>query len=62
MYGPPYSGQNVSQLPHSLQKSAKHAICRSRSIANRRAGAVQLHDPSGSIRRSWYSKATLGVG
>ena len=22
MYGPPYSGQNVSQLPHSLQKSA----------------------------------------
>ena len=26
MYGPPSSGQKVSQLPHSLQKSWKFAI------------------------------------
>jgi len=55
-YGPPCSGQNVSQLPHSLQKSANSAHCSSR-VTWKRTGRRRIPPPS--IASASVSSATV---
>ena len=51
-YGPSHSGQNVSQLPQWLQKSAKLAICSFRSTTKCRSSPHSAIVPSGATSTS----------